>query len=60
MRLAVIENAGYEGESIRGEFTSWRDAQAFIDSHYEDDEFESLHVDIAHWDVEGSFWSYDH
>ncbi len=27
---------------------------------YSGDECHELHVDIAHWDEEGGFWSYDH
>ena len=61
MRWAVIENAGYEGECvIASNFTHWLDAYDYVCSHYDEDERESLHVDVAHWDEEGEFWSYDH
>ncbi len=60
MRLAVIENAGYIGENLRAEFSTWREAEAYVDKHYRGDECHELHVDIAHWDEEGGFWSYDH
>ena len=61
MNLAVIENAGYVGENLRKSgFTNWRDAEAYINAHYDEDEREMLHVDIAHWDEDGGFWSYDH
>lgn len=59
-RWAVIENAGYDGECvIASNFPHWLDAHAYVRSHYDEDERESLHVDIAFWDEEG-FWSYDH
>lgn len=60
MRLAVIENAGYIGENLRKEFSNWHDAESYILKHYRSDEREELHVDIAHWDSDGGFWSYDH
>ena len=60
MRLAVIENAGYQGECVRKEFASWREAEAWTRRHYSEAERDSLHVDIAHWDAVGEFWSYDH
>lgn len=60
MKFAVIENAGYERERIvNSALESYRDACAWKDAHYAEDEQESLHVDIAWWDVAGSFWTYD-
>jgi hypothetical protein len=61
MKWAIIENAGYEGErNIGGEFGSSKEAWAYVSKMYDPDEQESLHVDVAHWDEDGEFWSYDH
>lgn len=60
MKLAVIENAGYQGERLRFECASWADAYRFIERAYSADERDTLHVDVAHWDEAEEFWSYDH
>lgn len=60
-KWAIIENAGYEGENIAGQnFTSEAQAWATVRRNYDPDEIEDMHVDVAHWDEEGGFWSYDH
>lgn len=55
---AVIENAGYVGENVRGRFESWHAAERFVQDKYDEDERQDLHVDIAYWDGDG--WSYDY
>lgn len=60
-RWKIIENAGYIGEvEIPGEFPDQYEAWAEVKRRYRDGEQERLHVDVAHWDDEGGFWSYDH
>lgn len=61
MKWAVIEMAGMaHGERVVHECASWSAADSWTVKHYPQDERERLHVDIAHWDEEGEFWSYDH
>ena len=60
-RWAVIENAGYRGERVVNDrMTTHSAAIKLMQDLYDPDEIEDLHVDIAHWDEEGEFWSYDH
>lgn len=55
----VVENAGYEREYVTpGHFADYRSAQFWMNHHYEDDEVESLHVDIAKQLPDGSL-TYD-
>lgn len=46
-QYTVVENAGYEGENDRLSFDKFDDAIKWRDRHYEQDELESLHVQIA-------------
>lgn len=57
---AVVENAGYEGETTRHVDRSYREALAWSKEHYSEEEREELHVDIAHWDHDQECWSYDY
>lgn len=59
-KWAVIENAGYEGERVARTFATEGAALDFFADHYSDEEADELHVDVAHWDEDGAFWSYDH
>jgi hypothetical protein len=43
----VVENAGYERECDVFKSTSFHAARAWMREHYEQDEIEDLHVDIA-------------
>lgn len=46
--FAIIEQAGYEGEKdIGGRFATQRAARQHIDRHYDADEIEDMHVDVA-------------
>jgi len=57
----IIEQSGMEGERHTGAlYASYKEALDARDSDYTRDEREDLHVDVAHWDAEGEFWSYDH
>jgi len=57
----VIENAGYERErDTGGLYGSFGEAVKARAKGYDADEVERLHVDIARWDRDGEFWSYDH
>lgn len=61
MIWAVIENAGHNGEQVVADnFSHWMDAYAYIQKQYDEDEIETLHIDVAHWDSEQECWSYDH
>lgn len=57
---AIIENAGYEREQdIGGRFKNFSEAYDYLCKHYDTDELESLHVEIARVLDDGSF-SYDY
>ena len=57
----VIEQAGMERERHTGSlYASKREAWDHVRAHYDPDERDDLKVDVAHWDAEGGFWSYDH
>lgn len=56
-----IHRAGYVGEVwpgglYGGPAAAWDAAREAYDA----DEWEDARVDVAHWDAEGEFWSYDH
>jgi hypothetical protein len=57
--LAIVENSGYVGECTIAHCSSWADAYKYIDSHYDPEEKESLHVAIAVVLEDGSH-SYDY
>lgn len=58
--FGIIEYAGWDCEKHTGAlFKSSRDAWAYVSKHYDDDEVESLGVDVGRWDREGEFWTYD-
>ena len=60
-RWAVIENAGYDRETVRrDDFASWVEADRWATRHYGADERDELRVDIARWDMAEGFWSYDY
>lgn len=58
---AIIENAGRQTErQTGGAFPTFHDAVSHRDGHYEPDEITDLSVDVARWEPEGRFWSYDY
>lgn len=58
---SFIHRAGYVGEVWPGGlYASEREAWKAAREAYDDDEWEDARVDVAHWDVDGEFWSYDH
>lgn len=64
---AVIEMAGMaRGECIVRVFdgdtpaAGRGPAEDWLFNRYDEDERDELHPDVAHWDAEGGFWSYDH
>lgn len=55
-QYTVVENAGYEGEQDILSFPRLREALDYIKSHYDHDEVDSLHVQIAvHRDGERTY-----
>lgn len=46
-KFTVVENAGYIGETDITSFPTLREAIDWLDRHYEPDELETLHVQIA-------------
>ena len=52
--FTIVENAGYMGEADIRSFPTLREALAWRDRHYEPDELESLHVQIACDRADGS------
>lgn len=57
----IIEQSGMEGERHTGAlYASQKEALDARDRDYTREEREGLFIDIAHWDAEGAFWSYDH
>jgi len=48
------------GERVIREFTDRGSAERALLAMYDEDDREKLHPDVAHWDEEGEFWSYDH
>lgn len=56
-----IHLAGYVGEVWPGGlYEDQREAWKAVEKDYDRDEREAAKVDVAHWDAEGEFWSYDH
>ena len=56
----IVEFAGWDREKHTGGlFARASDAWAYVNTHYDPDEVESLGVDVARWEPEGEFWSYD-
>lgn len=47
MKYAVVENAGYVGETDRRSFKSYRQAVDWLNAEYDADERDELHVAIA-------------
>lgn len=47
MRYAVIENAGMDRETVVQEFDTYTAAMGYLDSHYDHDEMDELHVDVV-------------
>lgn len=62
MKWAVIEEAGMDRETVRrDDFTDMSEAIRWMNRTYPSAlEREVLHVDVAKWDAEGEFWSYDY
>lgn len=57
----IIENSGHENERHTGAlFGTPTEAWKHVAEQYDADEKTSLHIDVAHWDTDGGFWSYDH
>jgi hypothetical protein len=46
-KYIVVENAGYEKECDIREFKNYTEAVKWMESYYEKDELESLHVEIC-------------
>lgn len=49
----VVEQAGYVGECDRDRFDTYEQALDWRDNHYEADEIDRLHVDVAYENEEG-------
>lgn len=49
----VVEQAGYVGECDRKSFDRYEDALEWRDDHYDDNEIDRLHVEIAFENGEG-------
>lgn len=57
----IIEFSGQDREKHTGGlFEDANAAWRYVRKHYDADEVESLGVDVARWDSDGQFWSYDH
>lgn len=53
-KYVVVENAGYERECDVHTANSYSDALKWCDNYYEEDEIETLHVEIARELPDGS------
>lgn len=57
----IIEQSGMERERHTGAlYATQKEALDARDADYTREEREDQFVDIAHWDGQGEFWSYDH
>jgi hypothetical protein len=56
----LIEESGMEREHHTGAvFATFREAVDYRAKQYDPDEIEAMHVDVARWDAQGEFWTYD-
>lgn len=56
-----VHRAGYVDEIWPGGlYPSQSEARAALRAAYDHDELEQAKPDVAHWDADGEFWSYDH